>query len=198
MPDNFKKWVISNQQRIDDSKKRGTLPYFLKDNPSYLKDDKNKYIASVTKYTGSYYPRINQYLRGQRRQLDNESLSVISDISKYISLSDKYVGTSYRGIAADRAMFDNLKSLKKGDDYIEDGFMSTSANKLVADDFADGAQYKIIFEIEEKNGVDISYISDIQEEKEILFDKSSKFKITKIKVVDKKIFGNLYIYMEEI
>ena len=198
VPDNFKKWVISNQQRIDDSKKRGTLPYFLKDNPSYLKDDKNKYIASVTKYTGSYYPRINQYLRGQRRQLDNESLSVISDISKYISLSDKYVGTSYRGIAADRAMFDNLKSLKKGDDYIEDGFMSTSANKLVADDFADGAQYKIIFEIEGKNGVDISYISDIQEEKEILFDKSSKFKITKIKVVDKKIFGNLYIYMEEI
>ena len=96
VPDNFKKWVISNQQRIDDSKKRGTLPYFLKDNPSYLKDDKNKYIASVTKYTGSYYPRINQYLRGQRRQLDNESLSVISDISKYISLSDKYVGTSYR------------------------------------------------------------------------------------------------------
>ena len=87
VPDNFKKWVISNQQRIDDSKKRGTLPYFLKDNPSYLKDDKNKYIASVTKYTGSYYPRINQYLRGQRRQLDNESLSVISDISKYISLS---------------------------------------------------------------------------------------------------------------
>lgn len=95
-------------------------------------------------------------------------------------------------------MFDNLKSLKKGDDYIEDGFMSTSANKLVADDFADGAQYKIIFEIEGKNGVDISYISDMQEEKEILFDKSSKFKITKIKVVDKKIFGNLYIYMEEI
>ena len=40
VPDNFKKWVISNQQRIDDSKKRGTLPYFLKDNPSYLKDDK--------------------------------------------------------------------------------------------------------------------------------------------------------------
>ena len=89
-------------------------------------------------------------------------------------------------------MFDNLKSLKKGDDYIEDGFMSTSANKLVADDFADGAQYKIIFEIEGKNGVDISYISDMQEEKEILFDKSSKFKITKIKVVDKKIFG-IYI-----
>ncbi|WP_368326338.1 ADP-ribosyltransferase [Phocaeicola vulgatus] len=49
-----------------------------------------------------------------------------------------------------------------------------------------------------KNGVDISSISDMQEEKEILFNKSSKFKITKIKAVDKKVFGNLYIYMEEI
>lgn len=32
MPDSFKKWVLDNQQRIDDAKKRGTLPYFLKDN----------------------------------------------------------------------------------------------------------------------------------------------------------------------
>ncbi|WP_298546654.1 ADP-ribosyltransferase [uncultured Parabacteroides sp.] len=198
VPDNFKKWVLDNQQRIEDAKKRGTLPYFLKDNQSYLKEDKSEYIEAISKYTGSYYPRINQYLRGQRKQLDNDTLSVIDGISKYINLSDKYIGTSYRGITADRIMFDKLKTLKKGNDYIENGFMSTSANKLVAEDFADGTEYKIIFEIKGKNGVDISSISDMQEEKEILFDKSSKFKITKVKVVDKKIFGNLYIYMEEI
>lgn len=198
VPDGFKKWVADNQQRIDIARQRGTLPYFLKDNPSYLVEDRNSYVDAVVKYTGSYYPRINQYLRGQRKQLDNETLSVIGGISKYINLSDKYIGTSYRGITADRTMFDKLKPLKKGNDYIENGFMSTSANKLVAEDFADGTEYKIIFEIKGKNGVDISSISDMQEEKEILFDKSSKFKITKIKVVDKKIFGNLYIYMEEI
>lgn len=198
VPDNFKKWVLDNQQRIEDAKKRGTLPYFLKDNQSYLKEDKSEYIEAISKYTGSYYPRINQYLIGQRKQLDNDTLSVIDGISKYINLSDKYIGTSYRGITADRIMFDKLKTLKKGNDYIENGFMSTSANKLVAEDFADGTEYKIIFEIKGKNGVDISSISDMQEEKEILFDKSSKFKITKVKVVDKKIFGNLYIYMEEI
>lgn len=198
VPDSFKKWVLDNLQRIDDAKKRGTLPYFLKDNPFYLKENKSRYIDSVTKYTGSYYPRINQYLRGQRKQLDEETLSVIDGISKYINLSNKCIGTSYRGIAADRIMFDKLKSLKKGDDYIENGFMSTSANKLVAEDFADGTEYKIIFEIKGKNGVDISSISDMQEEKEILFNKSSKFRITKIKAVDKEVFGNLYIYMEEI
>lgn len=198
VPDGFKKWVNDNQQRIDIAKKRGTLPYFLKDNPSYVKEDNSRHIESVVKYTGSFYPRINQYLRGQRKQLDDETFSVINGISKYISLSDKYIGTSYRGITADRTMFDKLKSLKKGEDYIENGFMSTSADKLVAEDFADGTEYKIFFEIKGKNGVDISSISDMQEEKEILFNKSSKFKITKIKIVDKKTFGNLYIYMEEI
>lgn len=197
-PDGFKRWVADNQQRIDIAKKRGTLPYFLKDNPSYLKEDKSWYIEAISKYTGSYYPRINQYLRGQRKQLDNETLSVIDDVSKYINLSDKYIGISYRGITADRTMFDKLKSLRKGDDYIEKGFMSTSADKLVAEDFAEGTEYKIIFEINGKNGVNISSISDMQEEKEILFNRSSKFKITKIKAVDKKAFGNLYIYIKEI
>ena len=32
-----------NQRRIDNAKKRDTLPYFLKDNPSFLKEDKNIY-----------------------------------------------------------------------------------------------------------------------------------------------------------
>ncbi|WP_106828073.1 ADP-ribosyltransferase [Parabacteroides pacaensis] len=198
VPDGFKRWVADNQQRIDIANKRGTLPYFLKDNPSYLKEDKSWYIEAISKYTSSYYPRINQYLRGQRKQLDNKTLSVIDGVSKYINLSDKYIGTSYRGITADRTMFDKLKSLKKGDDYMEKGFMSTSADKLVAEDFAEGTEYKIIFEINGKNGVNISSISDMQEEKEILFNHSSKFKITKIKAVDKKIFGNLYIYIKEI
>lgn len=198
VPDGFKKWVSDNQNRISDAKQNGTLPYFLKDNQSYIKEDKEKYIQAVTKYTGSYYPRINQYLRGQRKQLDDESLSVIEDISKYISLSDKYVGTSYRGIVADRKVFDDFASTKKGDTFTEKGFMSTSANKLVAEDFADGTEYKIIFEIRGKNGVDISYVSDIEEEKEVLFDKSSKFKILKITKNDKKNYGDIHIFMEEI
>lgn len=32
MPDNFKQWVGTNSQRIADAKKRGTLPYFIRDN----------------------------------------------------------------------------------------------------------------------------------------------------------------------
>ena len=32
MPDNFKSWAIDNKERIEKSKQRGTLPYFIKDN----------------------------------------------------------------------------------------------------------------------------------------------------------------------
>ena len=38
VPDGFKKWVLDNQPRIDEAKKRGTLPYFLKDNKSVYQD----------------------------------------------------------------------------------------------------------------------------------------------------------------
>lgn len=59
VPDGFKQWIYDNQKRIEVAKNRGTLPYFIKDNPHYLIEDKSKYIEAVTKYTGSYYPRIN-------------------------------------------------------------------------------------------------------------------------------------------
>lgn len=200
VPDGFKQWVISNQQRISDASKRNTLPYFLKDNSEYtqVRANREQYVPQVNKYTGSYYARINQYLRGQRKELDSDTISIIDDVSKYIELSPKHEGISYRGIVADRSIFDYFKSLKKNDIFIEKGFMSTSVDKLVADDFADGTQYKIIFEINGKNGVDTSSISDIQEEKEVLFNKSSKFIISKIKAIDKNNIGNIYITMEEI
>ena len=35
VPDGFKKWVLDNQERIKEAKKRNTLPYFLRDNKSF-------------------------------------------------------------------------------------------------------------------------------------------------------------------
>ena len=37
VPKSFKQWIAINSKRIAGARKRGTLPYFLKDNPSYLK-----------------------------------------------------------------------------------------------------------------------------------------------------------------
>ena len=37
LPENFKKWVRDNADRIDEANKRGTLPYFLRDNKKLFK-----------------------------------------------------------------------------------------------------------------------------------------------------------------
>lgn len=36
VPDEFKKWVLENQQKIEKSRKKNTLPYFLRDNKSIV------------------------------------------------------------------------------------------------------------------------------------------------------------------
>ena len=35
-PDQFKEWLANNKHRIDAAAERGTLPYFIKDNPSLI------------------------------------------------------------------------------------------------------------------------------------------------------------------
>lgn len=38
VPDEFKKWVLGNQQKIEKARKRNTLPYFLRDNKSIIQN----------------------------------------------------------------------------------------------------------------------------------------------------------------
>ncbi|MDR1197541.1 MAG: ADP-ribosyltransferase [Prevotellaceae bacterium] len=42
VPDNFKEWINDNQERIENAEKRGTLPYFLKDNQNLIEKKKAK------------------------------------------------------------------------------------------------------------------------------------------------------------
>ena len=49
VPDNFKQWVGTNAYRIEKAKDRGTLPYFIKDNPSYINGKSMKQVPVSTK-----------------------------------------------------------------------------------------------------------------------------------------------------
>ncbi|MDR1372331.1 MAG: ADP-ribosyltransferase [Dysgonamonadaceae bacterium] len=49
VPDNFKKWVEANKDRIDAANNRGTLPYFLKDN--YKSGDIDKGFVLIKRTT---------------------------------------------------------------------------------------------------------------------------------------------------
>jgi hypothetical protein len=48
-PESMRKWIIDNQERIDDARKKGTLPYWIKDNGGMKVDDVVRYNASSLK-----------------------------------------------------------------------------------------------------------------------------------------------------
>lgn len=50
VPDNFVKWCNDNRERIDEAKANGTLPYFLKNNPSYLKQAFSADVLKTDEY----------------------------------------------------------------------------------------------------------------------------------------------------
>lgn len=45
--DGFKKWIGENQERIDKAAEKGTLPYWIKDNPKYVKVEKASPAAAA-------------------------------------------------------------------------------------------------------------------------------------------------------
>lgn len=51
VPDNFKKWVIENQNRIALAEERGTLPYFIRDNYNT--------VAGIISDAGNYYAPVS-------------------------------------------------------------------------------------------------------------------------------------------
>lgn len=66
VPDSFKKWVLYNQQRIEDAKRRGTLPYFLKDNKDVLSgisvEKSIMQIVSLASDVGSEVQEFAEYI----------------------------------------------------------------------------------------------------------------------------------------
>jgi hypothetical protein len=53
VPENFKKWLTENSSRIERAEKRGTLPYFIKDNASFVEEAKEVTPANTGTKTKS-------------------------------------------------------------------------------------------------------------------------------------------------
>ena len=84
VPEGFKQWIGTNSQRIADAKKRGTLPYFIRDNQSIVKR-----ILHTP-------PRYKDYLINDIKQmhvLDGANFNltkVVSDIEADIRMNKRY------------------------------------------------------------------------------------------------------------
>ena len=89
VPDNFKKWVAKNEERIERAEERGTLPYFLRDNEAAWKDENNLF--------GSVFS-------DQSARLKPTGIMPIDDIRAKVveiaSIHPDYFSKGFRGIVA--------------------------------------------------------------------------------------------------
>jgi hypothetical protein len=143
---------------------------------------------AISRYTSAYYEEINQTLRGTG-DLDNnersEYLGISKDIADGLRALPNYTQETYRGTAVPKEIADKLTV---GSTYTDKAFLSTSASKEIAESFSVSKEPEIttnvLFSIQGKYGKDISKVSEEQDEKEILFSPSSKFKITSVENKD--------------
>lgn len=105
----------------------------------------------------------------------------VKELSNVLKEAPKFEGSSYRGMGlyADEANAFNAQ-LKKGNIFSDKGFMSTSAKKEAATNFAKGYDFEYVFKINGKNGVSLGDVARIKEEEEILFNLDSKFSIKNV------------------
>ena len=154
---------------------------------------------AIKKYTSGNYAQINAYERGIRKTISSENEVVSKNLSSFIESAPKVSAESYRGLTLDEYSFPEFKNLKKGEQFIDKAFMSTSYDKAIATNFRGSAQYQVEMSIKGKNGVLIEGFSDAKKEKEIIFNKESKFIIKDIKIKEKTgIYGKISLSLIEL
>jgi hypothetical protein len=164
-------------------------------------------LDRVESYTGGDYKSINQYLRTgkmafrdlrgkisvikpPKRKKDQQD-EEIKKISDFIGSAPKVEGTVYRGMMWRK----DKKSTKEFNEFIDEmivgsdvefpTFSSTSTDESTAIEFATLASKKepihsIVIKMQSKSGVYLNGASAFAVENEVLFDRDSKFIVTKI------------------
>ncbi len=152
---------------------------------------------AVRAYTGDfYYQNINNYLRGLE-ELDPSCegvLAILRSILKKAELPESM--TLYRGMqksALNKLLqsYPNVQELV-GKTLAEPAFMSTSSDLGVAQHFS---QEGVILVIEAPKGakaIDISALSEYNDESEYLFDTGQEMLITQVE--ENEADGRLYLY----
>ncbi len=152
-----------------------------------------KYLFSVfSKYLGE--EKNIEYRYGlEEADVELMFLATISAVNKL----PKYSGDVFFGAKLPEE--DYIKILKKGKDYFQDNFTSTSTDIRVAKSFAtmgvDKSGYaSFVFKVtNSRSGVDISNISRFKREKEVLFPPTRPFKVMKLsKVSDAGFNDNVF------
>ena len=171
----------------------------------WIKKLSDENISSIQKYTKGFDKIINDNLRFDKafeRGVKEESIINLSNI---LESAPKYTGEVYRGIYfpdMNRIDFEDLKQeFKIGNIFTDKGFMSTSYDKKVAASFTNpdlADNTRVLFQIQSKNGVMIDKLSKFEDEKEVLFNRNSKFEVISQTSKEKNNVRNLIITLKEL
>ncbi len=170
--DEIAKWFITPPKILQRKAFLDEIKAILKKEANIKDFVPNKILNPIERYT-KHQGRINSYLRNPNGWHLPETKQLAKLVEQDILKLPKYEWVSYRWVKT----FPGLDALKVWDTFIDKWFTSSSKSKIVADRFADDA----LFIIKGKNGRDLSSISKMKSEQEILFTPNVKFKIVDVK-----------------
>lgn len=155
-------------------------------------------ISTFRDYSGQFYRPINSSLRKGESLNGNYNL-IAAKISDTIQKHGKLPSPvqAYRGMHFDdpKAATKFIKQLKPGGDLQLKGFTSTSTDPKIAGVFS-GGKSNVQFEITVKKGIMLGSkkMSAYPNEKELLLDHNSKFKVKEVKTSGG---GGHVVYLEQ-
>ena len=211
--ENLPYWVRDNKQFIDNDFKANTysreeytftrargialaMNRAVEELSRLYPDIENTELAAIHHYTkhGGNYRQLNKQLdKGTLTDFNRASASLIS---KGLEHLPRVTGTVYRGTIMKRTDYERLYSGNTTEHAI---FTSASKDTSIAYRFANYKnnlnknEIRILFDIQSKNGRDISRISEFngkfaeENQKEVLFTNGTRFKITKHEISEQEV-----------
>jgi len=149
----------------------------------------------VQDYTSNFAYKLNTFARTAELYSKDYTAKEFTDfankLSQVLETAPVYEGVVHRGLKFSGLSFESFADqIVEGELFIDKAFMSASLDKTVAINFgASRDTYSVYMKIFSKNGVLIQDLSNVSGEKEVLFNKLSKFVIESRKdiLVDGKL-----------
>lgn len=175
-------------QGVVDGLTKEAVEAILKSASETLGKESGALLQSIKSYTGSGYLALNKFLREgvmPAGWTDDTAKQTTTSLTQALEAIPPVKATSRRWLfglptEADKLdrLVDTIGKLKPGSSYRDPGFMSTSVNEAKPS-VAGNAVLRL--EIHGASGRDLSYISTVTSENEVLFLPNTNFKVVSVR-----------------
>jgi len=160
-------------------------PLPTKKAPGRMTKDEKELLKA---YTGDLYEELNDVLRIRAedcKPLSRRWEATTEAIRSALSKIKPHRGVTWRGIGlrGKKSFRRIVESHEPGSVLVMDSFWSSSVSERIAEDFAKGYPYKVVFKIKGKTGRNIKKFSYCPYEDEILFAPGTRYRVVSKKLV---------------